>query len=69
MGIMNRLLLSGVYFIKQVKIKEWPKGTILLTTTPSTCIKISDKKIKNLTSSLKEQISYAFIFPPILFSC
>ena len=31
---------NGVYFIQQVKIKEWPKGIISLKTTPSTCFNI-----------------------------
>ena len=44
---------SGVYFIQQVKIKEWPKGIISLTTTPSTCIKISDQNMQKSKSSLK----------------
>ena len=55
---------SGVYFILQVKIKEWPKGIISLTTTPSTCITISDENIQKSKSSLKELISYTVKFPP-----
>ena len=54
---------SGVYFIQQVKIKEWPKGVISLTTTPSTCIKIY-QNIQKSKSSLKEVISYTVKFPP-----
>ena len=55
---------SGVYFIQQVKIKEWPKGIISLTTTPSTCIKISDQNIQKSKSSLKELISHTVKFLP-----
>ena len=54
---------SGVYFI-QVKIKEWPKGIISLTTTLSTYIKLSDQNIQKWKSSVKELISYTYKFPP-----
>ena len=47
-----------------MKVKEWPKGTISLTTTPSTCIKLSDQNIQKWKSSVKELISYAYKSPP-----
>ena len=37
---------SGLCFIQQVQIKEWPKGITSITATPSTCIKISDENIQ-----------------------
>ena len=55
---------SDVYFIQQVKIKECPKGIISLTTTPLTCIEISEQNIQKSKSSLKELISYTVKFSP-----
>ena len=57
---------NGVYLLEKVKVKEWPKGILSLTTTPGTCIKESGKIIEKSKSSLKELVSYCVNFPPTL---
>ena len=55
---------SGLCFIQQVRIKEWPKEITSITATPSTCIKISDENIQKSKSGLKKLIFYVIKLQP-----
>ena len=55
---------SSVYFVQEAKVREWPKGILSITTTPSTSIKPSEESIVKSKSSQKELISYSVQFPP-----
>ena len=55
---------SGVYFIQNTKVREYPKGVISITTTPSTTIKQSERNIIKSKSSIKELVSYCVELPP-----
>ena len=52
-----------VYFVQQTKIREWLKGILVITTTPSTSIEPSKESILKLKSSLKELIFYSVQLP------
>ena len=55
---------SSAYFVQQAKVREWPKGILSITMTPSTSIKPSEESIMKSKSSLKELISYSVQFLP-----
>ena len=55
---------SGVYFIQNAKVREYPKGVISITTTSSATIKQSEQNIIKSKSSIKELVSYCVELPP-----
>ena len=55
---------SGVCFIQNAKVREYPKGVISITTTPSTTIKQSERNIVKSKSSIRELVSYCVELPP-----
>ena len=60
---MNYVNESSVYFVQQAKVREWLKGILSITTTPSTSIKPSEESIVISKSKLKELICYSLQFP------
>ena len=54
---------SGVYFIQEAKVREWPNWILSMTTTPSKSIKPPKENTTKPKSSLKELISYSVQFP------
>ena len=62
-GEVVSIMSTIVYFVQQTKVREWPKGILLITTTPSMWIKPLKESIGKSKSSLKELISDSVQFP------
>ena len=54
---------SAVYKIEKAKVREWPKGVLVLNTTPSTLISPSDANISPSKSTLPDLVSKTIQFP------
>lgn len=63
-SLIDSVLQSCTYMIESAKIREWPTGVLSITTTPSSKIKPSSKKIQPTKGNLKELTSIKIRSPP-----